>query len=305
MEVLNALDLKKGKKAEINRMGTLIQPTQFVPMVEKTPEWMAWNADWLEFQGLKQIRRNARRLLKNYKLAKGIIDKTDYIVEENQENADLISALTKDDTSALELRFYPIIPNVINTLVSEFAKRNTQVSFRTMDEFSYNEMLEEKRSQIEEYLMYDAELMMKQRLIEAGIPEDDPQFQEQIAPENLRTLPQIEQFFKKSYRNIPEQWADHQYRVDVERFHMEELEEVAFRDSLITDREFWHFKMYEDDYDVELWNPLVCFYHKTPEVRYISQGNWVGKVEMITVADAIDKYGSIMTEEQQRSLEQI
>lgn len=306
MEVLNALDLKKkGKKAEINRMGTLIQPTQFIPMAEKTPEWMAWNADWLEFQGLKQIRRNARRLLKNYKLAKGIIDRTDYIVEENQENADLISALTKDDTSALELRFYPIIPNVINTLVSEFAKRSTQISFRAMDEFSYNEMLEEKRNQIEQLLMYEAEQKIKEKLIEAGVPEDDPQFQEAVAPENLKSLPEIEQFFKKSYRSIAEQWAEHQYRVDVERFHMEELEEMAFRDMLITDREFWHFKMYEDDYEVELWNPVICFYHKTPEVRYISQGNWVGKIEMITVADAIDKYGWIMTEEQQRSLEQI
>ena len=170
MEVLNALDLKKkGKKAEINRMGTLIQPIQFIPMAEKTPEWMAWNADWLEFQGLKQIRRNARRLLKNYKLAKGIIDRTDYIVEENQENADLISALTKDDTSALELRFYPIIPNVINTLVSEFAKRSTQISFRAMDEFSYNEMLEEKRNQIEQLLMYEAEQKIKEKLIEAEV----------------------------------------------------------------------------------------------------------------------------------------
>jgi hypothetical protein len=74
---------------------------------------------------------------------------------------------------------------------------------------------------------------------------------------------------------------------------------------LITDREFWHFKMNDDDYDIELWNPLTTFYHKTPEARYISQGNWVGKIDMLTVADVIDKYGYILSQEQQESLEAI
>lgn len=74
---------------------------------------------------------------------------------------------------------------------------------------------------------------------------------------------------------------------------------------LITDREFWHFHMMEDDYDVELWNPAVTFYHKSPDARYISQGNWVGKVDMLTVSDVIDKYGYIMTEEQLEALEAI
>ena len=72
---------------------------------------------------------------------------------------------------------------------------------------------------------------------------------------------------------------------------------------LITDREFWHFKMLDDDYDIELWNPVLTFYHKSPEVRYISQGNWVGKIEMMTIADVIDKYGYMMTQEQLESLE--
>jgi hypothetical protein len=31
--------------------------------------------------------------------------------------------------SALELKFYPIIPNVINVLVAEFAKRSTKLTY--------------------------------------------------------------------------------------------------------------------------------------------------------------------------------
>ena len=102
-----------------------------------------------------------------------------------------------------------------------------------------------------------------------------------------------------------EQWAEHQHKVDVERFGMDELEERGFRDLLITDREFWHFKMMEDDYEVELWNPVLTFYQKSPERRYMSDSNWVGKYDMMTVADVIDKYGWLMTEEQMASIELI
>ena len=47
----------------------------------------------------------------------------------------------------------------------------------------------------------------------------------------------------------------------------------------------WHFKMYEDDYDIELWNPVLTFYQKSPDVRYISDSNFVGKIDLMAVSD--------------------
>jgi hypothetical protein len=305
MQVYNALQLKKGAKVEQNRLGSVMQPLQFLPEKEKDDEWAAWNLDWLEWNGLKQIRRNARKLMKNYKLAKGIIDRTDYIVEENNEYRDVVDLLTKDDPSVLELKFYPIIPNVVNVLVAEFAKRSTKLTYRAIDELSYNEMLEQKRVMIEETLLADAQTKVITALIEQGLDPNSAEAQEEIAPDKLKSLPEIEQFFKKNYRSMIEEWATHQHKVDVERFKMDELEERGFRDMLITDREFWHFHMMEDDYEVELWNPAITFYHKSPDARYISQGNWVGKIDMLTVSDVIDKYGYIMTEEQLEALEAI
>ena len=305
MQIYNALQLKDGAKVEYNKMGTLIQPFQFVSEKEKDDQWRAWNLDWLEFQGMKQLRRNARRLMKNYKLAKGIIDKQDYIVEEDNEMADLIDTLTKEDVSAFELKFYPIIPNVINVLTNEFSKRSSRVMFRAVDDTSYNEILEEKRAMIEQTLLQEAEHKMMVQLIKQGIDPQSEEAQQAMNPEKLKTLPEIEQFFKKNYRSMIEEWADHQMKVDEERFKMQELEERAFRDMLITDREFWHFNMMEDDYEIELWNPLLTFYHKSPDVRYISQGNWVGKLDMMSISDVVDKFGWMMNEEQLEALEAI
>lgn len=309
MKVLNAMQLKGGAKAEYNRMGSITQPIQFLPRAEKDEEWTAWNLDWLEWQGLKQIRRNARWIMKNYKLAKGIIDKRDYIVEQDNEMRDLVETLVQEDLSALELKFYPIIPNVINVLTSEFAKRNSKVTFRGVDEYTYNEKMELKRQAIENVLLQDAQMKLITNMIQQGADPNDPQIQQQmqqqLAPENLKTLPEIQNFFDKNYRSLCEQWAQHQFKIDEERFKMDELEERGFRDSLICDREFWHFRMGEDDYDVELWNPAITFYHKSPDSRYISQGNWVGKIDMMTISDVIDKYGYLMTQEQLESLEAI
>jgi hypothetical protein len=308
MKILNALDLKKGAKAKHNRLWSISQPLQFLPAKEKDEEWAAWNIDWLEWNGLKQLRRNARRLMKNYKLAQGIIDKTDYIVEEDNEMVDLVQQLARDDEyEALELKFYPIIPNVINTLTAEFAKRNRRVTFRAVDEFTHNEIIEKKRQDIENVLVKYAETKLLSQMLQMGADPEDPEVQkmmeEQMSPENLKTLPQIQDFYAKDYEVLAEKWASKQHIIDEERFKMDELEERAFYDKLVTDREFWHFNMLEDDYDVELWNPVLTFYHKSPDTRYISQGNWVGKIEMMSVSSIIDKYGWLMNEDQLESLQ--
>lgn len=306
MKVFNALQLKNGAKGEgYPTSSSLTQPIQFLPSKKKDDDWYAWNIDWLELQGIEFLRHNARKLLKNYKLAKGIIDKTDYIVEEDNEYKDLMDVLTQEDSSALELKFYPIIPNVVNVLTGEFSNRYSKVQFRAVDDTSYNEMLEQKRAMIEENLLADASAKLMARMIEMGADPESEEFQQQLSPENIKSLPEIEDFFSKDYRSMVEEWASHQLAVDEERFKMQELEERAFRDMLICDREFWHFKMLEDDYDIELWNPVLTFYQKSPDVRYISNANYAGKIDLMTVSDVVDKYGYLMTESQLHSLQEI
>jgi len=310
MKILNALDLKKGAKAKHNKLWSISQPLQFVSNKEKNEEWAAWNMDWLEWNGLKQLRQNARKLMKNYKLANGIIDKTDYIVEDNHEMKDVVDQLaSNDEMEALELKFFPIIPNVVNTLVAEFAKRNKRVTFRAVDEYTHNEIIERKKADIENVIVKQAEARMLSQMINQGLDPEDPEtqqmMQQQTSPEHLKTLPEIQDFYNKDYEVLAEKWASKQYVIDEERFKMDELEERAFRDKLTTDREFWHFRMLEDDYDVELWNPVLTFYQKSPDQRYISDSNYVGKMDLMTVSDVIDRYGYLMDEKQLKSLQKI
>jgi hypothetical protein len=304
MRVVNALQIKQGAKVERNnRLGLIVQPLQFLPEKEKDDVWLASCVDYFEWQGIKQISRNAKRLLKNYKLARGIIDRNDYIVDETSDTAELVDTLNFQYDGANELKFYPIIPNVVNVLCAEFAKRNNTVSYRAVDDTSYNEQLEVKKEMVEEALFVKAQQKIAAAMVEQGVDPNDPEVQEALSPEKIQSMPEIESAMTKSYRSMCELWAQHQHNVDVERFKMDELEERAFRDKLITDREFWHFEMQENDYKVDIWNPITTFYHKSPSVRYTSEGNYVGKIDVMTASDVIDKYGYLMTEEELRSIE--
>ena len=303
MEILNAIDLKKGKKTKKNKFGVFTQPIQFVPADEKDDEWTKHNLDWLEWQGIRQIMTKARRIMKNYKLAKGTIDKSDYIPDVENEMNEMVEVLTEGQNESLELKFYPLIPNVINTLVSEFAKRNTKIDYRAIDEYSYNEIMDKKTEQISKVLVEYAQQKLVAKMVEMGMDPNSKEAQEQLNPEALKKLPEIEDFYSKKYQTMAEKWAVKQHAIDVNRFKMDELEETAFRDSLITDSEFWHFQMLEDDYNIELLNPALTYYHKSPNIHYVSQGNWAGWIDMLTIADVVDKYGYLMTAEQLESLE--
>ena len=194
MEIYNGMQLRSGKKAEYNRLGSITQPLQFLPEKEKNTEWAAWNLDWLEWNGLKQIRRNARRLMKNFKLAEGLIDRTDYVVEADNEYRDIVETLASDDATALELKFYPIVPNVVKVLTAEFAKRNKRVTFRAVDEYTYNEILTNKLADIEDVLVKQAEQKLISKMIEMGADPNSEEFQKQTSPENIKSLPEIQDF---------------------------------------------------------------------------------------------------------------
>ena len=304
MQILTAWDLYKGKTGTWDKTGAFTQPVQLLPRKEKTEEWKKENMDWWEFMGMMQLREKYKKLHKNYNLAAGVIDKSDYIPDPKQnEYGEMINILTKENESPYEIRFYPIIPNIINVLLGEFAKRSTKMNIKSVDPYSINEMLDAKKEMITQYAVSRAQAKMIQKMAEQGM---DPESEEAVQQlQNVPNLPEIQQFFKKSYRSIAEQWAIHELAEAEERFKLYELEIQGFKDKLIASDEFWHVRLMEEDYEVELWNPMHTFYHKSPDVSYVSEGDYVGRMHLLTISDVIDKFGYLMTEEQILSLQKM
>ena len=306
--IVNARELKDGKQATNPFSSSLlIRPIQVLSTEKKDERWRNSNMDWLEWVGLNQIRSQAKRLISNYKTAFGIIEKNDYIPSDENEYRDVFSVLTEDAPMVAEIKNYPIVPIIINVLVSEFAKRNTDVSYVAIDDESVNEILQKKAEDIEAILLRDVQNKIKMRIMELQGDTNNPEYQQLVQlvnnPEALKKLPELEEFYKNNYRTIYEQWAEHQHLIDVERFRMYELENNAFLDLLVSNREFWHFRMLEDDYDIENWDVVTTFYHRSPQTKYISNASYVGNIQLMTLNEVIDKYGRYMDEETVARLE--
>jgi len=274
-------------------------PLQMVSADEKDEDWKKWNLDWLERAGIRQLMRESRRLIKNYHLANGIIDKFDYMIGPNNDMSDHIAVIAEENQNTIPIRFYPLIPNVINTMVSEHAKRDNRIIAKQVDEQYYNEMNEQKMGDLTQILVARAEQKQIERFQEMGIDLSDPEMQQQVQQQldTAKQLAELEVKYK-NYRGIAEQWANHMIAYDDARFDMYNLDNLGFRDSLVCDREFWHIRLLDDDYKVELWNPVTTFYHKSPETYYISEGNYVGRILLMSIPDVIDLFGDKMTEEQ-------
>lgn len=300
--VLTARQLLQGYTTDVDRRFLWnTMPYQMLSIEEKDEDWRKWNMDWLEYIGLRQVLNDNKRILKNYHLANGIIDRADYLLTDDNEYKDLVNVITKDTESPFSLKFYPIIPNVVNVLVGEFAKRDNRIIVKAVDEFSQNEVLNNKMEALTQILIQDAEQKIQLQNIEQGQQDQQQAVQQQA--QSIEKMIQL-QMQSKTYRSIPEQWGQHMMEYDDQRFKMYERESWGFRDSLVADREFWHVDVCEDDYKVELWNPLYVFYHKSPDVYYMSESNFIGKIELMSIPDVIDMFGKDMNEDQLENLKQ-
>lgn len=316
MRILSSWDLINGKTADkdkYNHLGNIKQPLQAIPSSKKTEEWAQENVDWFEWLGIQQLKSKSARILKNYKLAKGIIDKSDYMYDEQEVDketnflANIASKKELDEIQLLDLNFFPIIPNVVNLLGGEFSKRNIKSRVKATDSFSKNEKLEDKMQNLQSFVESQAKSKLLQEVLNSGYmpstEEEVQQMKEQL-DKQVQEDSNVKELSKKDYRTLNEQWAQHRLNVDEERFKIYEQENIAFRDLIITDSEYWHVRLGNDDYKLESWSPLYTFHYKSPDVKYVSDGLYAGRILMMTVADIIDTFKDSLESEDIEKLEQ-
>lgn len=277
-------------------------PTQFVEDISKDTSWSAQSMNFIESQGMLMVRRNLNWMVRNQELRNTLIDKKDYIKDRDNEYFSLINRLT-DDNSATALRAVPFIELVINALINEYMKRPPRISFSMEDSKSMDEMMEDKEQNLEQILLAQCAMKQANKMMEMGISPDSEQGKQQLAPETLKTLPELQNFYNSSYRSMYQEWATLQMRQDDKRFYMDEMRRMCFDDSLTIDRAFLELYQKEDDYEVRRWNPKTVFYRKSPDERWIQNGMWVGRLQLLTVPECLDNYGWMMTEDQQEMLQ--
>src|SRR5690606_29827197 len=136
--------------------------------------------------------------------------------------------------------------------------------------------------------------------------EEQQAYMQQIESRRQELTPsQIEKFMATEYTEAAEIWANAVLTLDTERFNIKDKKIVEFLDMLATDSCFRHFYLSSNGYSQETWNPLNVFFHKSPEIENVEDGNYVGRIFYSSISEIINRYGYKMTRHQLEKLEKM
>ena len=277
-------------------------PSQMKPISEKFANKKKWAKECVDaFERIGRIHYyDNRRFLENYQMINGQFIMSHYM--QNEGYKDWLSALSNEFEIPTTLRHYDIIGKVLNNLTEKLAD--------FPDVFRVEEFYEEDETN--EYVRRQTELMhtavkadiyneLKGRLAAQGVDLDKTDFeseeeamayqQEMQEIQQAMTPAQIDKYMKTDWQGQGEQWGTHQMSLDRQRYNLNELERVEFRDMLVTDRCFRHFYVTADGYNQETWNPVNSFFQISEEVDWAQDGDYAGRMFYLSKTQILDRYG--------------
>ena len=285
------------KDATIRYAYLNIFPDQFKTDKEKQDEsWIKNTMDYFANKAYAEYTKNRDTFVKNYDLMKGILRREDFYQE--PEVRSFTDVLTSDLALPAYVKMYSIITTPVNELVGEISKRPDAFRVKAFDDDSKSEELEFKTGILQEYVINQARQKIQEKAALQGEEIDDEQLQQM-------TMDQVKDSID-SYTSIAEKWANHILTAQKAEFNTKEKSEDAFRDMLISAREFYH--IYEDNsklgFNIEVANPKTTWFLTTPDRKYISdptgrvQGAYAaGTVQVMELSEIIESVPDLTKDE--------
>ena len=285
------------KDATIRYAYLNIFPDQFKTDKEKQDEsWVKNTMDYFANKAYAEYVKNRDTFVKNYDLVKGILRMEDFYQEPQVRS--FTDVLTSDLALPSYVKMYSIITTPLNELVGEISKRPDAFRVKAFDDDSKSEELEFKTGILQEFVINQAKQKIQEKAALQGQEIDDEELQQMTMDEVKDEL--------DSYTSIAEKWANHILTAQKAEFVLKEKSEDAFRDMLISAREFYH--IYEDNsklgFNVEVANPKNTWFLTTPDRKYISdptgraQGAYAaGTVQVMELSEIIESIPDLTKDE--------
>jgi hypothetical protein len=285
------------KDATIRYAYLNIFPDQFKTEKEKNDEsWVKNTMDYFANKAYAEYVKNRDTFVKNYDLIKGILRMEDFYQEPQVKS--FTEMLTADLKLPNYVKHYSIITTPINELVGEISKRPDTFRVKAFDDDSKAEELQFKTELLQKYVVSNAKRKIIEKAAMNGeqIPDDEL---DQMTMEEVKD--QLD-----SYTSIAEKWANHVLTCQKAEFNLKEKSEDAFRDLLISAREFYH--IYEDNsklgFNIEVANPKNTWFLTTPDRKYISDPTGraigayaAGTVQVMELSEIIESVPDLTKEE--------
>ena len=285
------------KDATIRYAYLNIFPDQFKTEKEKQDEsWIKNTMDYFSNKAYAEYVKNRDTFVKNYDLMKGILRMEDFYQE--PEVRSFTDVLTADLELPAYVKMYSIVTTPVNELVGEISKRPDTFRVKAFDDDSQAEELQFKTDTLQQYVISQVQQQIAQKAALQGQEIDEEQLQQM-------TMEQVKDQLD-SYTSVAEKWANHVLTCQKAEFNLKEKSEDAFRDMLISAREFYH--IYEDNsklgFNIEVANPKNTWFLTTPDRKWISdptgraQGAYAaGTVQVMELSEIIESIPDLTKEE--------
>lgn len=181
----------------------------------------------------------------------------------------------------------------IDVLLGEEYKRGTNFVLALMN----SKALEEKDEELKNlYLAYIQEVVEKNnRIIEAqqqGLDESEIQ---KIRDEVIQSKTP-EDIEKTSYLSELEILGNHIINYGMFMEDVRSLKNDGYKHALLSDKQFCYVGINKGEPKIRLVNPLTFFYSKTPDIKYIQDGNYAGEIIIMSIQKIIETYGHVLEE---------
>ncbi len=275
-----------------------IFPDQFKTEKQKKDDsWVKNTMDYFANKAYSEYVKNRDTFVKNYDLMKGILRKEDFLIDEPEVKS-FTDMLEKDIDLPAYVKHYSIITTPVNELVGEISKRPDSFRVKAFDDDSQAQELQFKTDTLQAYIINQVKQQVMAKASMSG---------QEVSMEDIEaiTMEQVKDQLD-SYTSVAEKWANHTLTSNKADFNVKEMSEDAFRDLLISAREFYH--IYEDNsklgFNIEVANPKNTWFLTTPDKKYISdptgrsQGAYAaGTVEVMEISEIIEAFPDLTKEE--------
>ena len=156
---------------------------------------LVYNYERIGRQYLTPLREG---ILKKFNLAYGIIDQGDYIKGKSEYEMEL--SMMDDVDLEFDLKFYPIIPNIVNTLTNYLSKIKVEYTAQAVNPEAQNEIIEQKNEQIRNLLISKAKELFDFHMEEQGVTQESQPdvYKQQL--DIFMALPKIQQYYSTDLR---------------------------------------------------------------------------------------------------------
>lgn len=266
-------------------------PDQFVSEKTKmSTDWWKTNMDYWYNISVQQYSRNKQLIVPNYELVKGILKRSDFYEDEQIQS--FTDTIMRNEKLPGFVKHYSILSPVINDLVGELSKRPDNAFVKAFDDDSKSEELQFKTETLQKLIFDTVKQQLMVKAAQQGSPMEEEDQLDQMTQEKASE-------YLTNYTSLAERWGARVLDLMKMRFNIKEKSEDAFRDLLISGKEFFH--IYEDmsqfGFNVEVLNPKNVWYLSRQDEKYMSDpldanaGAYAcGTVHIMEFSEIINKF---------------